>query len=450
MIVEKLELENFRGFEQAEIEFDKRLNVFIGGNGAGKTSILEAIVKCLNARIHPFTNDSTFYPLTLDDINYKHLFAAINTSISYPLVFKETSPIPLYAGPEDIQNESLIFSNLEKRKQLANEEIDTFIDLITYNNTVIPIVKFYPTNRNAITYSSNGTSKMYSIAQIETWENIKHNNTSYSSFLNWFFENETKELRFKRDQEDFKVELPYLKAVRFVINKAFQQLHKKDFLIKSNQFKRTGSNDLIPTIVLQDKETKQELDVNSLSDGEKTILTLISDIAYNLSIANPEGKTTDEILGSKGIVLIDEIDAHLHPTWQREIVPLLLDLFPSIQFFVTTHSPQIIASIKSEQVFICDNFKVSQLKFKTKGLDSNTILRHVFNSTDRPKEYQVLLAKFDELIEKQAAIEEIEAVLSEITKKEKEDMQLDVSQLESELELRLEAYKFDLEHEENN
>jgi predicted ATP-binding protein involved in virulence len=450
MIVEKLELENFRGFEHTEIEFDKRLNVFIGGNGAGKTSILEAVVLSLNSLTNSFTHNYISNPFILSDINYNHSFAATNINILYPLVLKGGVNIPFFLGDENLKEKSIIFSKKNNTKLHTDQEHDNFFNHVTNPITVIPIIKLYPTNRNATTYTKNKETKIYPTAQLEVWGNIKHNNTSYSSFLNWFFENETKELRFKRDQEDFKVELPYLKAVRFVINKAFLKLHKKDFLIKSNQLKRAGSNDLIPTIVLQNKETKQELDINSLSDGEKTILTLISDIAYNLSIANPEGKTTEEILSSKGIVLIDEIGAHLHPTWQREIVPLLLDLFPSIQFFVTTHSPQIIASIKSEQVFICDNFEVSQLKFKTKGLDSNTILRHVFNSTDRPKEYQVLLSKFDDLIEAQAPIKEIEAVLSEITKKEKEDMQLDISQLESELELRLEAYKFDLEHEENN
>lgn len=446
MIVEKLELENFRGFEQAEINFDKRLNVFIGSNGAGKTSILEAVVRSLNYLTQVFTKGSIFKDFTSSDINYNYSFAATNLQIMY--LQRKSSDIPLFFGDEKLKGKSTIFS----KNGIYNkeEEIDLFINNITDSNLPIPILKFYSTDRNVTKYTENKESKIYRTAQLEVWENIKYNNTSYSKFLNWFFENETHELRFKRDQEDFNAELPALKVVRKVINKAFLKLHKKDFLIKSNQFKRAGSNELIPTIVLQDKETKQELDISSLSDGEKTILTLIADIAYNLSIANPEGKTTEEILSSKGIVLIDEIDAHLHPTWQREIVPLLLDLFPSIQFFVTTHSPQIIASVNSEQVFICDNFEVSQLTFKTKGLDSNTILRHIFNSTDRPKEYQELLSKFDELIEKRATITSIQQVLSQISDKENEDNQLDISQLVNELELRLEAYKFDLEHEENN
>lgn len=446
MIVEKLELENFRGFEQAEILFDKRLNVFIGGNGAGKTSILEAVVKCLDI-IKRYVIGG-YRTVELNDINYNALFSTISIKINYPEAIKVSIPIPLFIGSLDLQKNSRLLSS--ETQEVFKKNMDSLITFIENQTHSIPIIKFYSTNRNATNYTKNKNNTIHQTPQLQTWTNIKHNNTSYSNFLNWFFQNETNELRLKRDKEDFNVELTVLKAIRLVINQAFLKLHKKDFLIKSNQFKRAGSNDLIPTIVLQDKETKQELDVSSLSDGEKTILTLISDIAYNLSIANPEGKTTEEILSSKGIVLIDEIDAHLHPTWQREIVPLLLDLFPSIQFFVTTHSPQTIASIKSEQVFICDNFEVSQLKFKTKGLDSNTILRHVFNSTDRPKEYQVLLSKFDDLIEEEASIEAIEAVLSEITTKEQEDTQVDVSQLRNELELRLEAYKFDLEHEENN
>ena len=102
--------------------------------------------------------------------------------------------------------------------------------------------------------------------------------------------------------------------------------------------------------------------------------------------------------------MIDEIETHLHPKWQREILPILSKLFPNIQFFIATHSPQIVASVKSESVFICDNFNVEKVPFKTFGEDSNSILNEIFNTTDRPIPYIKLIQKFDDLIDNDASI----------------------------------------------
>jgi predicted ATP-binding protein involved in virulence len=172
----------------------------------------------------------------------------------------------------------------------------------------------------------------------------------------------------------------------------------------------------------------------------------VSDIAYDLTIANTHTKDK-YFLNGEGIVLIDEIEAHLHPNWQREIIPLLTKLFPNIQFFITTHSPQIIASVNSENIFTCENFTYEKIDIKTKGTDTNTLLQYVFNASERPRAYIERIKRFGEMIDAEKPSEEIEGIIKEVRALEAEDNGTDVSQLSSELELRLEAYKFDMEHE---
>ena len=95
------------------------------------------------------------------------------------------------------------------------------------------------------------------------------------------------------------------------------------------------------------------------------------------------GVTPDELLRTPGIVLIDEVDLHLHPTWQQRIVEDLRRTFPSIQFIVTTHSPQVVSSLKSSSVYVMKDFAVTSFKetMQTRGLDANQLLADVFGSS---------------------------------------------------------------------
>jgi predicted ATP-binding protein involved in virulence len=92
----------------------------------------------------------------------------------------------------------------------------------------------------------------------------------------------------------------------------------------------------------------ERLSVNQLSDGEKCVIALIGDLARRLAIANP---VSEQPLSGAGVVLIDEIDLHLHPGWQRIVVPRLLEVFPGCQFFISTHSPHVITQVQPQSLF---------------------------------------------------------------------------------------------------
>ena len=92
------------------------------------------------------------------------------------------------------------------------------------------------------------------------------------------------------------------------------------------------------------KKDGEALSVDQLSDGEKCMIALVGDLARRLVIANPEQE--DPLLGN-GIVLVDEIELHLHPEWQKSVLPRLLQTFPNVQFVVTTHSPLVLAQLNS-------------------------------------------------------------------------------------------------------
>jgi len=123
------------------------------------------------------------------------------------------------------------------------------------------------------------------------------------------------------------------------------------------------------------------LDVSQLSDGERGVLALVLDLARRLSQANPS--LGDPLRDGEAIVLIDEIDLHLHPKWQSTIVEHLTGVFPRCQFIATTHSPQIVAAVEPEQVLLLTKTEVVSPD-RSLGMDSNWILRHIMEADDRP------------------------------------------------------------------
>ena len=137
-----------------------------------------------------------------------------------------------------------------------------------------------------------------------------------------------------------------------------------------------------------------------LSDGYKCTISLIADIAYRMALLNPQ--LFDKVLTeTEGIVLIDEIDLHLHPTWQKRILKDLMNIFPKVQFIVSTHAPEVINSVKSDSIVILKNNAVLSAADETYGKDANTILREVMEVSARPDEVRNLFEQFYNLLDKE-------------------------------------------------
>jgi len=145
-------------------------------------------------------------------------------------------------------------------------------------------------------------------------------------------------------------------------------------------------------------KNNKSLVINQLSDGEKCLLAMIGDLAKRLVIANPS--LTNPLEG-KGIVLIDEIELHLHPQWQREIIPKLQTIFPYCQFIITTHSPQVLSNVNRENIFILEDFKIIKNTPYSYGRDSNSILYDLMNVPKRPEHTQKIIDQMFDLIEKE-------------------------------------------------
>lgn len=159
-------------------------------------------------------------------------------------------------------------------------------------------------------------------------------------------------------------------------------------------------------------KNNQDFKIEQLSDGEKMLLMLVTDLARRLAIANPNSRNA--LLNGEGIVLIDEIDLHLHPQWQRSVIPSLTQTFPNCQFIVTTHSPQVLSEVKRENVFIIENYQIVENTPHTYGKDSNSILYELMDVKERPETVQNQINNCLRLIDN-GQIETAKSALNELS-----------------------------------
>lgn len=161
----------------------------------------------------------------------------------------------------------------------------------------------------------------------------------------------------------------------------------------------------------------QTFSMEQLSDGEKNLIALVGDIARRFAIAYPN---SEDPLKENGIILIDEVDLHLHPAWQRLVIPKLVETFPNCQFFISTHSPQVISHVKHWSLFLLkneDNKLHLESATESFGKTSDRILVDLLGVSERPEEIKDSVSETYNLIEEnnlseaQQKVEELEKLL---------------------------------------
>ena len=164
---------------------------------------------------------------------------------------------------------------------------------------------------------------------------------NFRTFFEWFREREDLENENRRYLEqsvkpaDFQFPDPQLETVRKALIQFMPDF--KSLTVRRNPLR------------MEVEKRGEHITVNQLSDGEKSLMAMVGDMARRMAIANP---LRDNPLEGEGAFLIDEIDLHLHPKWQRMIIPRLIEVFPNCQFLISTHSPHVITHVQPESLFL--------------------------------------------------------------------------------------------------
>ncbi len=421
MKIKKLEIHNFRGFRQATLEFpESNLAVFIGVNGQGKSSLLDLIALFLTDVLTK-TGDRPYpdFALKPTDIHLKEFETQNKISLSSPL----------YAGEVRFEEEVIWENAIQNGNGSPTKiKIISLLDFTTRlrnllskpeSSVNVPVLNFYTANRhfdNGYSFNSKKRQRKVRFPQFGAYEgSFEKKLNDFTEFINWYREEEDIENEQVKRQKDFDFKNPKLETLRKAIVVFFSKIGKDtyDNLRIERDIKEDfyfGKGEGGASLVIS--KNNQDFRLEQLSDGEKMLLMVVCDIARRLSIANPG---LSDPLEGQGIVLIDEIELHLHPKWQREVIPALMTTFPNIQFIVTTHSPQVLSRVDSENIFLLKDGEVLKLSSNPKGLDTNVILEEIMDTPKYPREVDDLVEKLFSLIE-QRKFSEAEDTRKEVAK----------------------------------
>lgn len=379
-----LHLKNYKCFEHLKIELNDTLTVIVGINGSGKSTILSAMRTALGVVLYYFPVYQPVNP-RIDDDEVRHVAHEIGGRLD----IQKQLPciIDLQTDLFGSNNASIIVNhtNSEGFNIVSNDNF-AFYPICEHikkqigdGNTeiILPIISYYGTGRLWALREQSATQKQFT--RFSGYDNCLDASSNQASMLSWF--EYMTQIELQEQQENPAYTMPELNAVRSALSKCFERISKANdakvtYLLKQR--------DLIVTYKKQDGGV-DSIPFGKLSDGYRDTLSLFADIAYRMSLLNPQ-LSQNVLKQTPGIVLIDEVDLHLHPLWQQSILSDLREIFPRVQFIVTTHAPSVINSVKSEHLLILEDNQAYTPACSTYGRDVNAIMSMIMGTESRPIE----------------------------------------------------------------
>jgi predicted ATP-binding protein involved in virulence len=364
--VDELVLTNFRGAGNLSLQLSpEQTSVFVGANGAGKTTVLDGaaiLLSRLVGRIRSGSSGGRQFAST--DISNWATETSNRIAVRSNNRTFEWSVSRVRAGRMHITS-----SNLHDATELASQFRE---HLLVDQTASLPLIVYYPVNRAVLDIPLRIRTKHHFEDQLAAYDDsLTGASSSFRVFFEWFRFREDLENELRLDRANFRD--PQLQAVRRAIEALMPGFG--DLRIRRSPLRMVVT------------KSGEEVTINQLSDGEKCLLALVGDLARRLALANPK---QPEPLHGNGIVLIDELELHLHPVWQRSVVPALESTFPACQFIVSTHSAPILGHIHPGSVFLLSRTERDMFvrQMTTYGQDTDRILEEVFGSTARPVHFE--------------------------------------------------------------
>jgi len=383
MRIDWLELHNFRGINGFRIHFPEPSTILFGINGMGKTSILEDLaIMCswIYARLSSPSGTGRHFSEEMISNDEDGCHSTICVHLD-----------------EVARSWTLAKTRTGKERQLGSDlgDLTPVVSILQErlnSNQQIPLVVYYPVNRSVLDIPLR-----IRIRHKQDWQQgiegaLAGASVNFRIFFEWFRAREDIENQKARTQGQLAPEQedPQLRAVR-------QSIYAFLPGYSNLRINRTPLQ-----MIVSNTTTGQQLAVDQLSDGEKCLLALVGDLARRLALLNPEAPNPCE---AHGVVMIDEIELHLHPEWQRTVISNLRAAFRNCQFILTTHSPTVLSEANDSLVY--ELYRARERKgeilfrppTRYYGWDCNRILEEAMGIDERPVEMKKMLQEYFYLID---------------------------------------------------
>ncbi|MCA9631156.1 MAG: AAA family ATPase [Myxococcales bacterium] len=370
-----LVLEQFRCFEQLELALEPDLTLLFAENGAGKSSVLHALAVGLTAfqtgtpRALKLDAQRDPRKVTLDDRGRREPAGAC--SLAWTATVGSANAVSWSQSANPASN----------RKTSKHADIQAALEEVRVPGARWPLFAFYGVERMGRGKASTKPAP----TRPDRWEGYAASlNPAQddSALLTWLLEEILADTVRRQEGEP---ERFLATAVMDTVAKATPSVTRAWY----------DPRERSPVVRF---ESEQVATWHELSDGFHVYLSLVADIARRAVILNEQdGGEAPSLV--EGVALIDELDLHLHPRWQRIVLDGLRETFPRLQFVVTTHSPQVLSSALNRQVRRLVGGRVQEHGIFVEGRDTNAILRELMNTNDRDAEGQKMLRRLHDAID---------------------------------------------------
>lgn len=396
MYIERIQLKNYRGHERLNVEFQRGLSVVAGINGAGKTSLLFAIYEAL-IQVVP-VSPGTYLSSMFGEPGFAHVKAIAPEG---RVRFEEQYPVEVQVAAE-VFGVSMSWNAVRTlthhgiqgsppNSMLQARAASGLDDTASPAFEALPLIAFYRAER------------AWRLQEVDTVGAVTERNSRAHGYENWAIAG--------HDAASLQ---------RWVVAKSLERLHvasetgvpfskfDSDELAEIDRALRATldtyqsmrfdfqSKKIVVDWQSEDDQQSDPVAFEHLSAGQRAVICLVADIARRMCLLNPHlGRRV--IAETEGVVLIDELDMHLHPEWQRALTRGLTKAFPKVQFIVASHSPQVIGEVPHENVILLtpDGPVNPQGSF---GMTSNQVLQELMDAEVQAKSVKKKLDEIGEAL----------------------------------------------------
>jgi predicted ATP-binding protein involved in virulence len=384
MRIDRLHLHNFRCFADLEMTFHPQFNLIVGENGSGKTSLIEALTVAAGSWFLGITDHKT---RNIADLEIRRAPVqsgqSHNLEPQYPVVVEAEGLLLGSQGldqPATWKREKLskdgktVSGRVPSIKRLA-EEAERRVQRAV--NTPLPLISAYGAGRVWVEpkdMEKNVPLEAMAVgSRLQGYQMSIDPRIDFTALFRWLAKEKLVALQEGAERFVFQV-------VKRAMRDCLEGCTSLDF-------------DVIRNSVVADMSGGRKLPYHLLSDGQRAMLAMVADIAIKAAVLNPQ--LMDRVLAeTTGVVLIDEIELHLHPRWQRHVVRDLKATFPRLQFFATTHSPQVVGETPHEQIRVLRSDGTWTQPQASIGLQTNEVLSEIMRA---PTVNQEAAREFEEI-----------------------------------------------------
>ena len=405
MRIDHLHIENFKKFKEQDFDFHKHFTLLVGDNGSGKTSVLDALAVALGIWHKAAPSSSGWRNILKEEVRLDPVNAGDR------LLWKLALPAKISVNGIIGRSENLRWTRMIRKggtrttNAEAHDAENAIIELVNgaeAHRELLPVLAYYGAGRawKSTNKRPTGPTSTGKPQQFDAYRNCLDTRIRDQELNEWFLFETVAANGHQQGRPGFQA---VKQAVLGCIPEADSVRYDSD----------------LKEIVLSIKGNEQPF--YNLSAGQRMMLAMVADIAikavtlnsYLLGPGQPGADDPMQVLErSPGVVLIDELDVHLHPRWQRRVATDLKRIFKNVQFVCTSHSPQVIGEVMPDEVRMLEGGEVTT-PTRTFGIDSDRVLDELMDGSSRNKETKGKLGELAAAINRED-FEQSEQLLKEV------------------------------------